>query len=388
MKSIDLTNGLISFLIIVLAGCFFTSCEKSPIVPTVTEEVPAPTTTIALDDVKVQDGMLVFKSQEHLYTTINTFAAMSADDRMAWGEQNQVKTQRIILDEITEAQIAFEAEYYQGIEPGLSLEELQRAGVPVEVCDLYKEYLQKGIITQVQEEDGFYSYHLSLQSPSLVFIANEQGNYIVNDSIYLRTNNFLALKKYEGKADIELLQRADQIESDAIIYFDFSEQNRTTHSFYYDSIFGSHGTLSDPTWYYDSGKERFKHYVDFQSSISGSLTFMTSEFYTEALAQKKTLWFWHTSNNYNPIDYINGSWQYFWIRLNWNTSQGTYFYNNLSGGNNSPFMLNPPGTTNLLGASLNPSGVYSLTLPYAFDIPVWIYNMHIHGFFPGSTGSS
>ncbi|MCG8327544.1 MAG: hypothetical protein MI974_07660 [Chitinophagales bacterium] len=375
-------------------GLLFANCEREIATPVENESYDVETPGTSNSIIETKDGMLAFKDQAQLDAAINLFASMTTKERITWGQQNQIKTLQIISDEISIAQNEFEKEYYKGIEPGLSIEELEKTGKPAKFCDLYNTYLKKGVITQIREEDGSYSTHLSLLSPGIIFIANEQGFYIVNDSIHLRTNDFLAIKKYEGGDDLKVLKNAEKDRNEEIVFFNFKTGSRTTNQFYLDNIFGTHGTLGDPTWYYESSHKRFKHYVDFKSSISESLFSMTTEFYTEARAESRPYWSWDkdkhwgTSNNYNPIDYINGSWQYSWKRLNWETSFGQYFYNNLSGGtSDSPFMLNPPGTTNLLGTTLNPNGVHSLSYPYAFDVPVLISQMHIHGYFPGVTGT-
>ena len=346
--------------------------------------------------IKSENGMLIFSSQEELYKTINYLNKLSSQERISWGESHQVKTLQMIEDQIGIDQSEFEREYYKGIEEGLSLEELELTGKPAAFCNSYKEYLSKGIITEKVEDDGFYSFHLTLQSPDLVYIANEDGCYIVNDTIFMRTNDYLAAKPYEGTQDVALLRNAQPNSKSGILYFDMSSSSKSIHEFYYDNIFGSHGTLTDPNWYYEDSHHRFKHYVNFKSTISGSLTFMTTTFYTEARAESRPFWSWNkdkhweSANDYNPIDYIGGQWSYSYKILNWDTGFGTYHDNDLpSSGASSPFSLNPAGTTNLLGASLNPNGIHSVSSPYGFDVPVFIEagSMRIYGYFPGITGT-
>lgn len=376
-------------LVFTIAFCsLFSSCQKETTAPTAIETPISPASNTAPISIEVKDGMLSFKSESDLYQTINKLASMSMQDRMQWGAEKQIKTLQMISDEIAIDQDAFETIYYQDIEEGLSIEALQATGKTVAFCDTYKKYLDQGIITEVIEEDGFYSYHLSLLSPSIVFVANEQGAYLVDGSLYLHTNDFLAIKKYEGQDDIALLKVADRLEREDIIFFDFQNNERIVNYFYKDNIFGTHGTLTDPTWYYDDANRRFKHYVEFRSTVSASLLDMNNRFYTEARAERKRFFQWKARSSYLPIEYINGQWSYSWYRKNWDTGLVQSFSNNLPGGvHYSPFIFNPPGTTNLLGTTLNPYGYIPMSSPYRFDSTVLMDDMLIHGYFLGYTGT-
>jgi len=218
------------------------------------------------------------------------------------------------------------------------------------------------------------------------YIANGRGCYVVNDTIVYHSNDFIAMKLYEGVQDIELLERAATIPSEDIVLFDLSDDRASTY-WYIDNIFSPQGTKSNPTWYYDASNKRFKHFVEFTSTISSSSYVMTSSFQTESRAQKRVFWVWAERNNYNPIDYLNGSWSYWWRKYNSSNGSLQYIYGGLSGGTSSPFTLNPSGTTNVLSIYLNPTGTYTLSSPYSFYTEVNIYSMHIHGYFKGDTGN-
>jgi hypothetical protein len=368
------------------------SCKKETPQPIASSNHSSTASSQIETDINIdnRDGMLYFNDNNELISTVNFLSNLSHEDRLEWNENHNIRTPQSIKDEALISQSALEESLFQNISPGLSFEELSSLGYSPEFSSILNSEVDKGNLVLREDEYGFFSVEPTLENPVASFICNEEGFYIVNDTIVYTSNEFIALKRYEGIADKELLQRADSELSQGVFFFDLQSEERTTHSFYMDNIWGNHGTISNPTWYYDSSTERFKHFVDFESILGSNIYAMTSYFYTEARAEQRRFWIWQTRNKYNPIDLIDGSWSYFWIKLNWNTSQGQYNWNNLAGGTSGhpfPFQINPTGTTNLIATTLNPTGNYFLSSPYAFDVPVWIHSMHIHGYFIGSTGN-
>ncbi len=356
------------FLILFIACSFIYSCDKESIEDTETKSVDS-TFKIKEQRVKVRDGMLEFISFEEFYYAINSFSDMNEEQRIQWGEKYGFETQQIIMDKISIAEDGFDEEYYAGIDENASPNELESLNRPVAFSNLYSQYLDKGFIKQTIEEDGAYSYSLRVNYEPSAFVCNEQGFVIIEGSIYHYTQYGLNSKTYEGPNDIALMSSKQQK----------SSSKMGLNDFYIDNIFSPQGTPGSKTWYYDSPKHRFYHFVWFRSSELTTHK-MQSTFISLSKAERKRWGKWKTRNSYMPISNITGNWNYAW---DYWLGGNTYSYSNVFSTctNSSPVYWG--GTSNHRGGYLCPSG--EITSPHQIADPMRIYGMHIQGNFNGET---
>lgn len=336
----------------------------------------------SIDHLKQRDGMLVFKSHDDFHNAIKEFNKMDASKRIVWGENNQFQTQQIIMDNISRSEGDFDNQYFKGLDEDLTKSELEALGKPIEFSDVYKKYLAKGFISQTEEKDGF-SYELAVNNQPSRMVCNEAGFVILNDSLYLFEKNRLRIKRYTGTNDLDLL-KSNSI-SDEIIQVDYTSVSRSYHNFYIDNIFSPQGTFSNPTWYYDSPKHRFRHFVRFLSSEL-SQTQMSVVYYTDTHSHKKRWWKWDYRNDWRPLQTINGTWSYSWdywyngttltytniFQPGYNPATHSYNYASFGGSNHSSSYLTPNGT---------------VTSNYPIADPMRIHGMHIKGVWIGTTGN-
>jgi len=374
----------------------FVSCKKEKVeqVKASVQNESSTSNFADLSKIQQRDGMLEFATQEEFYNAMNTFGKMTSEQRILWGEQNNFRTQQIIFDEICKAEDDFDAVYYEGIPDTTTEEELALLGKSVAFSDMYTKYLQDGLIKQTVNDSG-YSFHLDIFNPMFGYVFNLGSKCIVNDTLYYMNSSekYLIQKKYTSINDIQDIERNTSLDDRNYLVFYFYSNNRSQISqFFIDNIWTQTGIDQDPeipsnngigwTWYYDSANERFRHYVNFYSSVNIEQGYLHVNYYTESLAQYKGWFKWRQRNKYRPIDYHEGKWDYYYM-----TFGGGVIWNSFSGPGytyGSPFIDNPYNMNNQLSENLEPTGTHLLT---EVSDALEIENMYIHGYFIGSTGN-
>ncbi|PHS08582.1 MAG: hypothetical protein COA88_06355 [Kordia sp.] len=294
---------------------------------------------------------------------------MNEEQRILWGKKYNFETQQIIMDKISMAEDRFDEEYFSGIDEGATLNELENLNKPIAFSNLYNQYLNEGFIQQTIEEDGSYGYSLRVNYEPSAFVCNEKGFVIIEGDLYHYTQHGVNSKVYENPNDKTLMLSKQQKSSSIMGLNDF----------YIDNIFTAQGTPGNKTWYYDSAKHRFYHYVWFRSSELTTHK-MQSIFITLSKAERKRWGKWKTRNNYLPITNITGDWDYSWdYWLNGNTFSFSNVFSPCT--NSSPIYMRGP--SNHRGGYLCPSGL--ITSPYQIADPMRIFGMHIQGNFNGET---
>lgn len=372
-------KSLNPLLLLLLISWVVSSCTKESIEPLQNTEITQPETPIQFNP-QIENGVMVFESNEDFVRTSNAFASMSPQERISWGEANAFKTLQILMDEISAAEDLFDARYFAGLDPEMSGEELKAIGKPIDFSDLYKTSLQKGIIKQTEDpEYGGYGFELDIFDQSGVSVANELGMVVVDGQLLQYTKDAIKMMPYTDAEDIAKLAKATvSVDNIVVSNLDHGTKGLTTF------INGNIWTQTGVVWYYDSSNHRFKHFVYFYSN-SGT-TAMSCSFYTESIAERKLFGKWKIRNSYNPIRSVSGSWSYYWRKYNSTTGLATYEWNNLGGGTPSPFSYSTSGS-NHIKFYLNPTGGYALSSPYSFYHEARMSSYNIYGTFVGTTGS-
>jgi len=338
---------------------------------------------VNLPEIIQRDGMLEFATQKDFYAAINAFGKMSSEDRITWGLQNNFKTQQIIFDKICKAEDEFDAVYYAGIPETAKEEDLAKLGKVIAFSDMYIKYLNDDFIKQTVS-DSEYSFYLNTLNRTASTVLNKAGMCLVNDTLYYYNNDSKKLiqKKYNSSNDIEDIKRLETSTADCECnVFDLNTDRADTY-FFIDNIWTQSGLDQELqwTWYYDSANERFRHYVRMASAIDNYTLFV--DYATYSVAEYKRKKKWKKKWKYRPIDFLEGKWDYWYGEYTngavWNS------LDELSGGFPAGYYNNPNWMKNEIGNNLSPAGSYNLT---DANEPIHIENMHIHGYFIGSTGN-
>ncbi len=335
------------------------------------EEGSELTTQISQEEAyTVENGMVHFKDFDAYTSLTNELSTMTVQEKIAWGEVHNIKTQEIILEEVGLAEDTFDELYFKGLDENLSEADLTRAGKPVAFSATYQEALKDGVIIQtIDQEHGGYGYELAVADKMAALVINKDGEVMIQDEVLKYTATGIEITSLSTGSKTHV-----------------ASNSRTTEctNFTNGNIFTQDGVI----WYYDSSNHRFKHYVYFNScySDSGVNTF-SSQFYTEAIAERKRWGKWKIRNSYNPIVSISGNWSYYWTRYNTTTGITSYQYNNLSGGIASPFnFIVPGGPSNHVKLYLEANfGRRSIAAPYEVTSEVKISDYGITGIFEGET---
>jgi hypothetical protein len=308
---------------------------------------------------------------------------MSPDARITWGQQNNFKTPQIIFDEICKAENEFDEVYYANVPENATDEEMAQLGYTVVFSDTYTKYLNSGLISQIKDDYG-YSFTLNTLDKLASYVLNESNMCLVGNKIYYynNINGKLIQKKYNSVNDIEAVTRIESSDQNCDCnVFDLSSDRANT-GFYIDNIWTQNGDLNNPTWYYDSAQERFRHYVTMGSSIDNATLHCTFATYAEAGYKKKGKW--RRRHKYRPIDYLEGKWDYWYTDANGNNIQNSLGALDNNNNESSGYNDNPNWMKNKRENYLEPTGTFNLKKPIE---AIHIVNMKIHGYFIGSTGN-
>lgn len=359
-------------IFLLILCCFMYSCDKESINDNEIEENNLKIFNETFN-VNSLDGMLEFESFEAFNFTINTFSDMNEDERIAWGKENNFESQQIILDKISKAEDEFDDSYFKGIDEDLNTDQLSRVNKPIAFSGLYNHYLKLGFIKQVIEKDGSYSYSINVNEEPSAFVCNEEGFVMIAGIVH----------RYSTKGlEFDVYNKSNNTRKTA------SKEEKSAHKppglndFYIDNIFAIQGTIANKTWYYDSAKLRFYHFVRL---VTCELTThkMSSLFSTVSKAERKRWGKWKVRNSYTPIKQISGSWDYSWDY--WYPLGGTGTHTNALSLYCTNSVYWGPSLSNFRGGYLCPSG--TITSDYQIADPLRIHNMHIQGIFVGDTGN-
>lgn len=369
MKKIILKGISLCLLFTILTGC-----ENDP-VKNQTQSV----TGNNVSSVHSENGVLVFSDYDELASVNDKLMNMSNSSALTWEREHNFVSLRTIDRTVNEAEEANQEAFFRGIDPNLSVREYEARGLFYTPSEIYKTYLERGVIKRITESDGSKSTILSVTNDAYLCVLNENGKVIVGNEVLVFDGGITTV--YNRKTNEKLrtfTNRSVPVQS-LNGQFDF---NKGTGS-------ASNRWITD---IYRGSNYRYYGQVIFTSAYT--LSTLSQNFYWRARAEQKKFGNWNTRNNYNPIWGFSGSWRYdYWVKFP-NAGFGTvrdgaqYPLPNSSALPTSPYNLSNLNT-NYTVRPMQFSAMYSINpsqIGYSFFDNVRVYN---HAFtFKFSGGSS
>jgi hypothetical protein len=159
--------------------------------------------------VKVKNGILIFTTIETYEENFPFIANMSAEQSESWEKSLGLVSQRNIFNQIVKA----EYEYLAGPYEDKSPDELKRIAAPKGHTVIYNKYLQQGLIRIQRDASGEETYVPAVLIASYLPIINEQGYFIVGDTIYQIKNNLIKEMRGVDFSKLSLLDKATSDDS-------------------------------------------------------------------------------------------------------------------------------------------------------------------------------
>ncbi len=300
MKKIIL---IIMPLALVFAAFVFHSCEK--------EEVVSKNDSISPSEdggYSVNNGILVFNTLEAFDKTIDGIANLSDEDRLIWEETVGFKSQRRIVSEIIKA----ENEHDELCASKYNDKNIDSIDESVFHSSVYNKYLNKGVISIINEgtDDEYWDY--SVFSISFIDFINEDGLYVIGDTLYQVTDKYFKSLKYNNFTKVELLMNTSEtIETEDILV-----QNKNNTLKTYNGCPGYIGVVAGNNKYSwkssGGGKKREKRirlrlFLDVKYYISSN-TRPGYQFYHEVYVQCQER-NWRRKWKYKATKiWVNGAW--------------------------------------------------------------------------------
>lgn len=168
---------LILFAMTVAVLGIFNACEKSD--DLIDKRIDAQSQKTVKPDVYSKNGFLIFLNQKSMEETLNTLEGMSEEERRFWEKENNFTSQMSMFHDIIIAELKLDEPY-----ENLSEEELKNVELPPLHSDAYYNSLQKGFIKKIHYSDGTELYDYSTCAPFLTSILNEDGIFVIGDTMY------------------------------------------------------------------------------------------------------------------------------------------------------------------------------------------------------------
>lgn len=160
-----------------------------------------------LAGVTARSGMLVFDSLATYERSYPLIFSMSVEQAEAWEKTLGFVSQRNIFNQIVKAEYAYLAAPYEH----KSVEELRRTRPPKGHTSIYEKYLRAGVIRTERDASGDETYTCAIPIGGYLPIINEQGYFIVGDTIYQVKGKLI--KEMSG-AELSNLAALDRATSD------------------------------------------------------------------------------------------------------------------------------------------------------------------------------
>jgi len=320
-----------------------------------------------------EKGILHFKDRNSFNKTLNMILEFSINERKKWGKELNFQSQYELYNKILNAEITLENEIYQGINEDITIQELQQLGIEKKHTDIYINNLTKGLIKEIPEENGSYSFELSIKEKGMSFIVNKQGLVIVNDTIYQYTENDLKILCDNDLSRLnELFNYPVVKNTNDIIILKYSDNTKNGYNW-----------TKRSGWKYNSSRERYC--LDVVGYSTASISLLHSVFYVEAKGQKKKWGSWNYRNDYSPIHRVSGIWSYRYIvEKNGINYTWTSVWDNDP---KSPWSKTYNGTNHIV-KPLSPNGYWNFShSSYSVFDAIYMESFHFNGsFYGGSNG--
>ncbi len=153
------------------------ACQREEFTTELTQQVDY--TNQVLKPVEMQHGMLAFASKENLDLRLIELNRLSFEEFKEWEKNLGIETQRGAFDRVAQAEEAI-SDYYESLP--VEKQKIYRK-MPVVHSELYKEMLDRKIITIVKDADGSEYWDYAVSDPSLANVLNMNGFVKIGDWI-------------------------------------------------------------------------------------------------------------------------------------------------------------------------------------------------------------
>lgn len=285
------------------------SCQPESVSPPYEASEAEPSTTIdprLQDDwqilISVKDGTMVFDDWQALAQVRYGLFLLPHAERGALEAQHGFRSQRWMFQEIIRQEEAVTEAFYAPYQD-LSLAEIKALNLQEPRSELYQEALNKHLLTVLEDSDTAHVYHLSVVDPVLAEVLDDQGFFMVSDTLWQYTASQIKYCAGCGLEDKALLARAQRSDEAAgISVTDARPLARLSFSENWDGVCSS-------CWVTD-GKERVRYrrfgYSERDNSWCGN---MFVKYYLHVEAQKKNIWgTWKYRSGFKVNFEFTGSW--------------------------------------------------------------------------------
>lgn len=239
-------------------------------------------------------GMLTFKSWKDFASTVKYLNEKGTQFILDWNTRISFRSQGAIFEEIIEQENSKQEAQAALLDPNISLEEMKK--IKVGHSEIYKQYLDKGMITEVAENDGTTSFSHNVLNPTFMCVVNEEGFVEIGDTIYQYLPNKI---KYISDGDFSKVAKLKELNS--------TSAKDNIYVINYHKMFKSGGgDWSNSTeWLENGSTKRMKaDVVAICPDLGNGADAAFVTYYFEVIAEG-WLFGWSTRNNYHPIDWTD-----------------------------------------------------------------------------------
>lgn len=280
-----------------LASLIFYGCKKENLT---SEPVNQATSILTFPQPAIANDMLIFNTWEDFATAVQYLNQKGTGFILKWNKDLNFRSQEAIFQDIVNAENAIKDAKAATLDPNLPFEELKKIKVPH--SEIYKKYLDQGLITEVPESDGYSSFKHNVLNPTYMCALNEDGFVEIHDTIYQYLSHTV---KFISDGDVNKIERLKKLNAssidDNIWVVEYQNQLKSCTG-------GDWGNTTD--WIYNGATKRIRlDVVAYCPSSDEFQTYAFVNFYFEAKAEG-WLFGWGYRNDYYPIDVTQGSWNW------------------------------------------------------------------------------
>jgi hypothetical protein len=358
---------------VLLASAFFFGCAKDAIIEPVNEVQNAKPIELSIEDVKSEDGILIFDSWEHLNRVNQELSEKGYEAELTFGRKHNFKSQNVILKEVMFEEEKIEEEYVMANNGNFE-------GLRIPKSQAYEDALNKGLLIVQEDSDTAHSYYLSVLDPTISRLINEDGFVMVGTELWEHNDKQIKFCTNCEIKDKERLARTTITNDDeTIITFTINQSSRQYNSW--------KGNLAD-RWVYPSSNKRVQ-YLRFgwsEKNDNCQTCFIACKYYLNNQAQEKKWGNWKFRNSYEPRFRWNGTWSgHGYV---WDVSIGASYYHSISSLGVEIGVANTPMTNRLYNGNNNTEvtlhphrsgGIPAPVYQDYWETPLNVYNINIDG---------
>ncbi|MBN1116771.1 MAG: hypothetical protein JXA77_06185 [Bacteroidales bacterium] len=258
--------------------------------------------SIDKNELKVENGILVFNSSNSFFKTINEIANYSDAERKGWEESIGFLSQNRIISQIIEAEQEHIAPYMD-----LSDDELlDQENVPSKHSATFYKYLDYGVIKITDEGTENESWDYSVSNKMYTDFINIDGIFAIGDTLFQFNKDVVKIYPKSNTSNVDKLKMTN-VSNEEISIIQLKTNFKSTRYFYDKDIAEA-----------DKKRISVEVYGDMLYFIESSKTL----YYTYVVfirCQEKKLFSW---KDINTEFWINGKWDFRYGPLNngWDAS--------------------------------------------------------------------